>query len=135
MLQVESLIPSVVGFESCILPAARWGFADSWLEEVKLFFLEICITPYNGFAFHFTVNDSKKVSAVALSGQRGENQFLIPWERFCRMIKTRNDSRSALRGELVVVGMKWKSMQLSDLMKCEIKHIEVTRHFHLVVSD
>lgn len=50
------------------------------------------------------------------------------------MIKTRNDSRSALRGELVAVGMKWKSMRLSDLMKCEIKYIEVTRHFHLVVS-
>lgn len=50
------------------------------------------------------------------------------------MIKTRNDSRSAPRGELVAVGMKWKSMRLSDLMKCEIKYIGVTRHFHLVVS-
>lgn len=50
------------------------------------------------------------------------------------MIKTRNGSRSALRGELVAVGMKWKSMPLSDLMKCEIEYIDVTRHFHLVVS-
>lgn len=30
--------------------------------------------------------------------------------------------------------MKWKSTPLSDLMKCEIKYINVTRHFHLVVS-
>lgn len=50
------------------------------------------------------------------------------------MIKTRNGSRSARRGELVAVGMKWKRMPLSDLMKCEIKYVDITRHFHLVVS-
>lgn len=76
MLQVESLIPSVVEFESCILPAARWGFAESWLKEINLFFPEICITLCNkGFAFHFTVDGTKKVSAAALSGQRGEKSI------------------------------------------------------------
>lgn len=119
--------------KSCILQAALQGFAESWLEEVNLFFPE--------FASPHITKDLPSISPWRVPKRclrlhcldRGEkNQFQIPWARFCRMIKKRNDSHSALRGESVAVSLKWKSMPFSGLMKCEIKCVEVTRHFHLV---